>query len=538
VIIATASQPSFYELLTVGFRYKRAILTAFLLPMIVAVGWAYSAQKLYQADSKVIVRAGREYVPVLETGDRNAMPPSGTMQEAIDTEVEILTSKDVLEEVVDKIGIGRLYPALAGVQPPHPILTWLSEQSGQSWPLDVANLLKGMAATVERGRQSARNLAVAALAKDLKVTPVKLSNVIQVSVRNPDPVAANETLHQLLATFQVHHVAAFNRERSPVLEDQIRDNLAQISRLENTRATYRNNNLLFAVGEQRTALIQQEAHDVAELQEVRIRQAFLQEQVRFLGAQLKELPHTMKLDTATQPSAGAQSTERSLQELKAKEGLFATRFKPDSRILLDLQADVAAHQEVVNKSKSMSTVRSGLNPVLPTLEIQLLTARSELAPLEDKGTDLAAAVARIDEQLQTVSMKELPLLDLDRKISQLDLATNALRQRLEDSRFLDELDHEHLTSVTVIENSTVPEKPVAPRKILYGAAGLVCGFITAACVFLIGLTFCNRFLSVDMVERVLGVPVVAVLPLLPPLGRRGASLPLEVSRMPRRIGAR
>ena len=538
MIIATASQPSFYELLTVGFRYKRAILTAFLLPMIVAVGWAYSAQKLYQADSKVIVRAGREYVPVLETGDRNAMPPSGTMQEAIDTEVEILTSKDVLEEVVDKIGIGRLYPALAGVQPPHPILTWLSEQSGQSWPLDVANLLKGMAATVERGRQSARNLAVAALAKDLKVTPVKLSNVIQVSVRNPDPVAANETLHQLLATFQVHHVAAFNRERSPVLEDQIRDNLAQISRLENTRATYRNNNLLFAVGEQRTALIQQEAHDVAELQEVRIRQAFLQEQVRFLGAQLKELPHTMKLDTATQPSAGAQSTERSLQELKAKEGLFATRFKPDSRILLDLQADVAAHQEVVNKSKSMSTVRSGLNPVLPTLEIQLLTARSELAPLEDKGTDLAAAVARIDEQLQTVSMKELPLLDLDRKISQLDLATNALRQRLEDSRFLDELDHEHLTSVTVIENSTVPEKPVAPRKILYGAAGLVCGFITAACVFLIGLTFCNRFLSVDMVERVLGVPVVAVLPLLPPLGRRGASLPLEVSRMPRRIGAR
>jgi uncharacterized protein involved in exopolysaccharide biosynthesis len=475
---------------------------------------------------------------VLETGDRNAMPPSGTMQEAIDTEVEILTSKDVLGEVVDKIGIGRLYPALAGVEPPHPILTWFSDRLGQSWPLEVASLLKGMTATGERSGQSARNLAVAALAKDLKVTPVKLSNVIEVSVRNSDPVVANETLHQLLATFQVHHVAAFSRERSPVLQDQIRDNLTQISRLEDARAKYRNNNLLFAVGEQRTALIQQEAHNVAELQEVRIRQAFLQEQVRFLGAQLQELPHTMKLDTSTQPSPGAQSTERSLQELKAKEGLFATRFNPDSPILQDLHADVMAHQEVVNKSKSISTVRSGLNPVLPTLEIQLLTARSELAPLEDKGRDLAAAVAKIDEQLQAVSVKELPLLDLDRKISQLDLATNALRQRLEDSRFLDELDREHLTSVTVIENSTVPEKPVAPRKIIYGLAGLVCGSMAAACAFLIGLTFGNRFLSVDMVERVLGVPVVAVLPLLPPPGLRGASLPLEVSRMPRRIAAR
>jgi uncharacterized protein involved in exopolysaccharide biosynthesis len=176
--------------------------------------------------------------------------------------------------------------------------------------------------------------------------------------------------------------------------------------------------------------------------------------------------------------------------------------------------------------------------VLPTLEIQLLTARSELAPLEDKGIDLAAAVAKIDEQLQAVSVKELPLLDLDRKIGQLDLATNALRQRLEDSRFLDELDHEHLTSVTIIENSTIPEKPVAPRKIIYGLAGLVCGFMAAACVFLIGLTFGNRFLSADMLERVLGVPVVAVLPLLPPPGRRGASLPIGVSGMPRRIAAR
>ncbi len=538
MINAAASQPSFQEILTVGFRYKRAILTAFLLPLIVAVVLAYSTQKLYQADSKVMVRAGREYVPALETGDRNAISPAGTMQEAIDTEVEILASKDVLQEVVDAIGISRLYPALAGIEPRNPIFAWLSERLGQSWPLQLGTLLFGHPVSEDQSEHSARSLAVEALASDLKVKPIKLSNVIDVSVRNADRAVASETLRQVLAVFQVHHIAAFSRQRSPVLEEQIAANLDEIAALEKSRAEYRNEHLLFAAGEQRSTLIQQQARSAQELQETKIRQALLQEQVRYLGAQLEKLPQSMKLSTSTQPSPGAQSTERSLQELKAKEGLFATRFNPDSAILQDLHAAVTAHQEVVAKSKSISTVQTGLNPVLPSLEIQLMTAKTELAPLENKAADLNSAITKFDERLQGLSVKELQLLNLDRRIGQLDLATNTLRQRLEDARFLDELDHEHLTSVNVIERAAAPEKPVSPRKLLYGLVGLVCGFMAAACAFLLALTFGNRFLSVDMVERVLGVPVVAVLPLLPPQGRRWTALPLALAGAPRRIAAR
>ncbi len=120
-------------------------------------------------------------------------------------------------------------------------------------------------------------------------------------------------------------------------------------------------------------------------------------------------------------------------------------------------------------------------------------------------------------------MNELQLLNLDRRIGELDLATNTLRQRLEDARFLDELDHEHLTSVKVIDGASTPEKPASPRKFLYGLVGLACGFLAATCAFLLALTFGNRFLSVDMIERVLGVPVVAVLPLMPPQARQRAA---------------
>ena len=168
-------------------------------------------------------------------------------------------------------------------------------------------------------------------------------------------------------------------------------------------------------------------------------------------------------------------------------------------------------------------MRTELNPVLPTLETQLMTTRSELAPLETKGADLSAAITGIDEQLKGLSVNELQLLNLDRRIGELDLATNTLRQQLEDARFLDELDHEHLTSVKVIDGASTPEKPASPRKFLYGLVGLACGFLAATCAFLLALTFGNRFLSVDMIERVLGVPVVAVLPLMPPQARQRAA---------------
>ena len=136
MIIATASQPSFYELLTVGIRYKRAILTAFLVSVDRGGRVGYSAQKLYQADSKVIVRAGREYVPVLETGDRNAMPPTGTMQEAIEVP-EWKSSpgmswrrSSTRSASVGLSGIGRC-PAAASDS------HLVQRELGQSWPLKV-----------------------------------------------------------------------------------------------------------------------------------------------------------------------------------------------------------------------------------------------------------------------------------------------------------------------------------------------------------------------------------------------------------------
>ena len=509
--------PSSREMLIVGLRHRRAILAAFFIPLLAALSVSFLLPKIWQADSKVMVRSGREYVAAAETGDHGAVPPTTTMQEAIDSEIEILTSKDVLRETVDAVGLERLYPELT--EPPG-ILSRLPRLVGFGGPAPSA-----------RERQDSRDaLAVKLLGQDLKVAPVKLSNVVEVSVRNPDRTVATETLRQLLTIFGAHHIAAFSRQPSTALDEQLQRNMAEISGLEKTRSDYANTSLVFAAGEQRTALIQQREHQAADLEEVAVHRSSLEEQVRFLTEQIQLQPKTITLETQTQPSLAASETEKSLQELRAKEGLYAAHFNPDSAYLKDLRTAIAAHEAVLAKSKVASAVKTGINPTRQALDAQLTATRTELAPLAGKETQLAAAIAVADKKLQKLGTGELKLMDMDRRIAQLNAATMTLRQRLDEARFLDDLDKRHLTSVKIIDQADAPEKPVSPRKIFFLAGGIVLGLASAAGTFLFGLTFGNRFLSVEMAERVLGVPVVATMDLGPP-PTRPARLAPSFARM-------
>ena len=498
--------PSPREMLFVGFRYKRAILLAFFIPLLFLTGISFLMPKVWEADSKVMVRAGREYVAAAETGDHGAIAPSGTMQEAIDGEIEILTSKDVLRETVRAIGVERLYPEM--VAPPGMMarLTGLfrfgddaAPASGDEDPLTMR--------------------AVKALGDDLKVTPVKLSNVVNIAVKNKNRQIAVETLRALLTMFNAHHIAAFSRQPSTALDEQLKQNMSELSRLEKDRADYASTSLVFAAGEQRTALIQQREHQVSELETVKVNRVSLEEQVRFIAAQMEKQPKTITLETQTQPSVAASETEKNLEELRAKEGLYAQHFNDGSAILRDLRASIASHEAVLSKSKVSSAVKTGLNPTFQGMDTQLASARTELAPLGARETQLVASIAAIDVKLKKLTGSELKLMDFDRRIAQLSATTMTLRQRLDEARFLDDLDRQHLSSINVIDQADAPENAAFPKKIFFVLGGIALGLASSAGTFLFGLTFRNRFLSVEMVERVLGVPVIAAMPLAVPAPR-------------------
>lgn len=533
------SSPGWSEVVSIARRYRRWLCVAFLLPVLVAVGYAFLVTPVYQADSKVLIRAGREYEPHLDGAGRNVALPTTTMQEAIESEVQILNSRDLLRRVIDEVTLKRLYPQLAKDARPSGVAAEFYALLRHSIPVAWLMKLAREPKHASSAEQTAFERASKALSEDLAVTPVKMSNVIDISLRNRNRTVALQGLGRVLSTFERLHVQAFRQQRSWLLSEQITKNLAQLHKLEAQRAAYQSQSRLFSVPEQRTTLIRERAQDSHDLQDAEIQQSGLRAQIGFLKKEIAALPKSVTLSTTNQEAPTLSDAEGSLRQLKVQEHQLASLYRSGSGVLRKTRAAIAATEAAIARGKRFSNAVSvGINPVLPTLETQLATAGAALTPLNTKIATLKQAIAEKDSHLSDLSEAELRLLDLDRQIQQINLATNTLRQRLVDARFVDDLDRADIASIHVIQRPTASIYPVFPKKRLLAAGGVAAGVLLSGLVLLLLLTFRKTFITPSAAERMLGLPILAIVAvpgpqqfnnrlLPPPVQRRSAEEPSQ-----------
>ena len=472
--VPTIAPPSFREVRAVASRYKLVLVLGFVIPVLAAFYALSRMTPQYQGDAEVLVRYGREYLPqTVIAGGGGEAGPATTMLDTINTEIEILRSDDLTREVLRKETIERIYPKLAAA------------------PLS---------------RFSVEDTATKAFRADLSVGPVKLSNVIAISLRSHDPSVATETLRLLLAGFQQRHIDAFRTNHSLLLDGQLQEQTVRLLALERERASYMAQAGLHSVNEQR-------AKHMQELQETLLRKQTLSEQMAFLNNELAAQPEHITTGTSTRDSEVAQDNQRRLRDLEGREHEMLSRYPTGSRMIDGVEAELrAARQFAAQTSSKTSTVAVGPNPVVSDLRGRLVAAGSELAPLDDRIAGLRAAAVDDDAKLSHLSEAEVHLADLDRQITQLNVASSTLHQRLEDAHYLDDLDRAKVASLKVIQQPVAFSKPVYPSTRLFLAFGVVVGLVTDATLLLLGLSFGVRVSVVDTVERVLDVPVVAILP--------------------------
>ncbi|MBW8271285.1 GumC family protein [Caldovatus aquaticus] len=498
------SLPSSREILALAFRHRWSLILAFLLPVAVGLLVPRHLTPKYEARAQVLVKPGREFMPQTDTPGVSQLPQI-TMREMVDTVTQILQSADLIRDVLRDETVGKLYPQLA-------------EQLADP---------------------AARNDAAAsALAKDLAVAPVRLTNVIEIRLRNADRRVAVEALGSVLTRFQERHVQAFSRQRSALLEAQMVENARRLEEAYRERAAYVAGRQLFSLPEQRNLLVQQRARVSQELRETEMRKAMLDEQIRFLADELARQPATITLQTVSQSSVVADDARRRLRELQEREREQATRLGPEHPALRATRSAIAATQQALAQTSAQSaSVATGINPLITTLRAQIAATEAERAPLDGRIAALRAALQEDDARLRQIAEDEIELQTLDRRVSGLESAIRELQQRQTDARFSEELDRAQVAGLSVIQQPRAPENPVWPKNALFAAGGIVAGGLLAVLRLLLALSFGNRFLSAETVERMLGVPVLAALPPVPALQRRKLLLAVATEDTPRRIPA-
>jgi uncharacterized protein involved in exopolysaccharide biosynthesis len=476
--------PSVRELLSAVFRNARWIALALVLPPVIAVTLAFVMPKVYQADAKLLIKPGREFMPTANMGQNQNGLPSSTMAEVVKSEVEILNSNDLAESTLKKLSLAALYPDLAA--------------QGEA----------GM------------DRAIALFGQQLKVEPIDLSNVVNVGFQSNDPDIATKVLATLLADFQARHVTVYSAGFTQPIEAQIAAKQKELAGLDAKRIEYQNANGAFSIPEQRASLIQQRAQLETLLQDAQIKESALQQQVAFLKKSRANTPQMAAIENETDPSSSTSTDAmQQLMALRQKEQEMLQHYQPTAPAVVQLKAQIAQAEQFVKQAQSQGTkkVRTGANPLLASIEQQLLAAQSELTPIDSQIAGYKTQLTSLDDQLKKLQDSELEVNNLQRQIDSLSADLQALRSSLEQARLAENMDQAKVSSVSIIDAPRLEPKPVFPKKVFFGLGGIAVGVMIAGLIVLVSLSFGNTIITVEGAERIFGVPVVAALPDLKPL---------------------
>jgi uncharacterized protein involved in exopolysaccharide biosynthesis len=481
--LSTASNlPSIRELMADVFRNSRLIAVALVIPPIVAVGLAFVLPKEYQADAKLLIKPGREFLPTTSLGQNDNGLPVTTMAEVVKSESEILNSSDLAQDVLTKLGIDGVFPDLKGGDSGNP-------------PLDRA---------------------ISTFGHQLAVEPIDLSNVLEVSFRSKDPETATKVLGALLADFQARHVTLYSNVLSDPIQRQITEKQNELQDLDAKRIAYQNANGAFSIPEQRASMIQQRAALATDLQTAQIKNQALQQQVAYLKKQKASTPTTSAIDSETDPSSSSTAVQN-LMALQQKEQEMLQHYQPTAPAVVQLRAQIAqAQQFLVSQAGSNTKVRTGANPLMASIDQQLLAAQSELTPIVTQIEGIKGQMTAIDDSLKKLQDSELEVNNLQRQIDSLNSDLNALRSGLDQARLAENMDQAKVSSVSIIDAPRAQPRPVFPKKTTFAIGGLGVGVALAGVIILISLSFGNTIITVEGAERILGAPVVAALPRIKP----------------------
>jgi uncharacterized protein involved in exopolysaccharide biosynthesis len=476
-IVAGISLP---EITALAFRNKRKLIAALALIPAVAISLLFVLPPVYRAETNLMVKTGREYLAQGD-GESGMSAPTSTKQEGINSEIALLTSRPVIEGTINRIGLQNLYPGLLEDPP---------------WFGTVADA------------------AINRFIKDMDVQPVKLSNVITVTMDAGTQEQASHVLDQLIAVYEAKHAEVFAGGRADSYRDSITRLLDEVAGLERQRTAIKLDNRIYDIAQQRAALITQRVDAEGHLRETLDNKTKLEQRVAFLNDTRPKIRSTMQ-SAATDKSDEKVHANEVLIDLEQLRVAMAARYGAANPDLERVQDQIRALRkgsarladQVVHRTTSPS-------PLAQQIDQELVMDRAELAPLGGEAERYGSLLGSLDAELHRLEQADMNLRTTTIRIDSLQENLKDLQQRYNQARTQDEMDRAKLISVVQISKAVAPDKPAKPKNLLFVAGGVFMGILAAGGMLVFSVVTSNIFVTEQSVERLLGLPVLVTVPLL------------------------
>ncbi|MBW2048182.1 MAG: GumC family protein [Deltaproteobacteria bacterium] len=487
-----AKKPSLRDFLYVVFKRKTGILIFFCATVFAVTLGTYLWKPTYEATSQVLVKIGRENVYMPARGDVSPVVRIDR-EEQLNSEIQILKGRSLIEEVVNSIGPTVIYKDLT------------VKETG----------IVGAAAEANK-QEMLVNEATHSLQKSLEVRGIKKSNVIEVSFKHNNPKMAALVVNKLVKLFldrhlEVHknpHSYRFFKEQSEIYKKRL---VKAEQRLEALKADHD----ITSLEEERRLYLAQQGDLKNDLNRTVVQEAETKNRViqirRQLAATSKVI--TQEREVVTNPYL-INTLEARLVELELKEKELLGKYTEGNRLVRNVRAEIEMVRKKLKdqEGKDYGKTLFGPNVVHQRLQEELFRNEADLTALRAKKKALTSQLAEYREKLEKLNAIEMELNQLKNQLA-LDQENYGLYlKKFEESRISNAMDEEKIANIRVLEPAVPPLRPVSPKKRLNLALGVFLGMFGG-----LFLAFLMEYLddSLDRpedVEEHLRLPVLVSIP--------------------------
>lgn len=487
--------PSLHDALRVAYRHKGKAILFLSVVMALTLIVTFLTPKAYRSEGRLLLRVGWENArldPVATLGEGAAVANVGQIREfEINTVVAIITSRAVIEKLVDAIGPAVILgeaelppPAVAGPDADDGGGSGRPAETGRG--VGAAETKVAVMGTADREKREA---AINHIVGNLLVEAITKSNVILVSFDASSPELSRTIVAKLMDIYVGEHVR-INRVRGArdFLAQQTQDLNAKLADTERRLLDLKNENGIVSPTYEREELSERMGSIDRALSEAAADAAAAEARIRVLNDQLAELPDREITATSTGPNKALAGMREQLYHVEMKEQELLADSTEDFFELQQIRDQKDRAKAILDEMPLVTEETEGPSHRYEQVHLALLQGEPALAAFHAKIQRLQQQRDELAEELRKFNEQDLQINRLEREV---ELQGNAYRQyvaNLEQARIDQALEDARISSITIVQPASFEMKPIRPRKLVNLAVGLMLGVFGG-----IGLAFLAEY---------------------------------------------
>jgi len=462
------------------FRHRRAFAMTVVAILGITIAVTLLTQKQYESEMNVLVNDLRASNMISPERSNGVNPPVPITDDQINSEIEVLNSKDLADNVVDP--------------------GWTSVPSSQRTDAQIRT----------------HDIAVTRFRQRLNIDQPHHSDVIHITYTDSSGRHAHEMLTRLLTAFlaKQHELEqpgdtttfftnAANRAKSDLDDAQL-----QLS-------TYQQQRQMVSLSDKEMTLEKQ----VSDLQDQeRATEAQIGEAEGRLSAsrsQLQSLPSRQSTQQRMIPNGtSVEQLNVMLTTLKNQRTELLTKYPPTERLVLELDQKIATTNDALHAAlqTSVQETSTDVNPVWQQMNSGVAQSNTDLQALRNRRDHLAAQIAGLQSNLSSVEGGTVDFTTLQQKVTELQANYQLYAEKRDEAQMADAMDQQHLLNVAVVELPTLSSRPTKPLVLNNLIMGAFTAVFLGLCVIFFAEMGRDTIASPQELEAISRYPVLATIP--------------------------